>query len=147
MNVIAYLFLISIIFFVFYAIEVVYLLFSIIRDHLFFENFVKYLLLIGSFSSFFFSLNINFFNKHKLRSFDNVKLKVNVPYAVVNVILILLMHVGFLFGVWMDINNIGFSSVVEADFYFFIIQTSIGFYTGHLISDIFEILNNINFDE
>ena len=146
MNVILYLLLISFIFFFFYGIQLLYIIYALIQNLFLFEEFIKYILLIGSFSSFFFSLNIKFFNKNKTKTFDNIKVKVNIPYIIISIILVTIMNLAFIFGIYMDIYNVGFTNPLELDFFFVIVQSSIGLYMGNIIGDLFELVNELDTD-
>ena len=147
MNVICFLIIIACLYLFFYSFEILFIIYALIQNLFTFEVFIKFLLLIGSFFTFFFSLIIRFFNKNKTKDLRKVTTKISITYFITTLIIVIFLNLAFLFGIWMDVANIGFSSDFELDFYFVIVQGSIGLYTGNLIGDLFDFLGELQLDD
>lgn len=147
MKIINFLIAISLIYLFFYTSAIVLIIYALINYLLTFEEFLNFLIIIGSFFSMFFSILLTFINKNKAKNLTKNKTRINILYVSFSFFLISILGSTLIFGIIMDLFNTGFNSNIELSFYFLIVETSIGLYTGNLISDLFNFINDIKFED
>ena len=95
----------------------------------------------------FFSILFNFFQKIKTADLSHITQTFHKIYVWYSFILISVFGSAIIFGVILDIYNIGFTQAYQFDLYFLIVQSSLGLYTGNLVSDIFKETESIGDEE
>ena len=111
------------------------------------ESFLRLVLLVGSFVSVFFSTLISFFQKVQTADLGQVQHRFGTIYVNLVFCVVTILGLGLITGVVLDIFNIGFTQDIQFDFYFLIVQSSLGVYSGNLINSIFNYLEKIRFRE
>ena len=145
MKIIDFIIKLGLLYFGIYFILITLGLYALLMSYYTGPDFLNLLMLVGSFVSVFFSTLINFTQQTKTSDLEQVKHKFGRIFTSTSFLIVTILGFALILGVGLDILNIGFKTKIEFDFYYLIVQCSLGIYTGNLTTTIFKYIDTVKF--